>query len=92
MDSVYSTYEAKAKFSELLRKVRQGGRVVITSHGKPVAELRPIETAVETLDERLVRLEREGQISPASVAPGQGVWKSIAHRPGALQRFLDDRD
>ena len=39
MESVYSTYEAKTKFSELLRKVRQGGRVVITFHGEPVAEI-----------------------------------------------------
>jgi prevent-host-death family protein len=92
MESVYSTYEAKTKFSELLRKVRQGGRVVITFHGEPVAEIRPIEKAAETFEERLARLEREGQISPAAVAPARGTWKPIAHRPGALQRFLDDRD
>ena len=92
MESVYSTYEAKTKFSELLRKVRQGGRVVITFHGEPVAEIRPIERSVETLEERLARLEREGQISPAAVEPARGNWKPIAPRPGALQRFLDDRD
>lgn len=92
MESVYSTYEAKTKFSELLRKVRQGGRVVITFHGQPVAEIRPIECSAETLEERLARLEREGQISPAAIPPARGVWKPIAHRPGALQRFLDDRD
>ena len=92
MESVYSTYEAKTKFSELLRKVRQGGRVVITFHGEPVAEIRPIEKSVETFEERLARLEREGQISPAAIEPARGTWKPIAHRPGALQRFLDDRD
>ena len=92
MESVYSTYEAKTKFSELLRKVRQGGRVVITFHGEPVAEIRPIERSPETFEERLARLEREGQISPAEIAPARGVWKPIAYRPGALQRFLDDRD
>ena len=90
MESVYSTYEAKTKFSELLRKVRQGGRVVITFHGEPVAEIRPIEKRVETLEERIERLTAEGVLSPA---PAQrGTWKPIAHRPGALQRFLDDRD
>lgn len=92
MESVYSTYEAKTKFSELLRKVRQGERVVITYHGEPVAEVRPIEKATETFEERLARLEREGQISPAAMPPAKGTWKPIAHRPGALQRFLDDRD
>ena len=90
MESVYSTYEAKARFSELLRKVRQGGRVVITFHGQPVAEIRPIEKRMETLEERIERLTAEGVLSPAPVK--KGTWKAIAHRPGALQRFLDDRD
>lgn len=90
MESVYSTYEAKAKFSELLRKVREGGRVVITFHGEPVAELRPIEKREETLDERIARLTEEGSLSPPPAT--KGVWKAVAYRPGALQRFLDDRD
>jgi prevent-host-death family protein len=92
MDSIYSTYEAKAKFSELLRKVRAGGRVVITFHGVPVAELRPIEKREESLEERIERLAAEGSLSPAGVSPAQGSWKPVARRPGALRRFLDDRD
>ena len=32
--------EAKAKFAELIRKVEAGVPVVITRHGRPVAELR----------------------------------------------------
>ena len=35
-------YEAKAKFSELLRRVEKGERFVITKHGVPVAVLKPI--------------------------------------------------
>ena len=92
MESVFSTYDAKARFSELLRRVRNGERVVITSHGEPVAELRPIEKREESLEERIARLQREGQISPAKCPPGKGSWKPVARRPGALQRFLDDRD
>ena len=61
-------------------------------YSEPVAEIRPIERSAETLEERLARLEREGQISPAAVEPARGNWKPIAPRPGALQRFLDDRD
>lgn len=90
MESVYSTYEAKTKFSELLRKVRQGGRVVITFHGQPVAEMRALVKGVETLAERIERLTAEGVLSPPTAK--KGTWKAIAHRPGALQRFLDDRD
>jgi prevent-host-death family protein len=37
----YSTYEAKAKFSEVMRKVRAGQRIVIAYHGEEIAEIRP---------------------------------------------------
>jgi len=33
--------EANRQFSKLLRAVREGARVTITSHGEPVAELVP---------------------------------------------------
>ena len=34
--------EANRQFSKLLRAVRDGARVTITSHGEPVAELGPV--------------------------------------------------
>lgn len=34
-------FDAKARLSELLRDVQQGGRYTITVRGKPVAELVP---------------------------------------------------
>jgi prevent-host-death family protein len=36
-------FEAKTKLSELLERVAKGHRFRITKHGKPVAELRPVE-------------------------------------------------
>jgi prevent-host-death family protein len=36
-----SVKEAKAKLTELLRKVEAGERIVLTRHGKPVADLVP---------------------------------------------------
>jgi prevent-host-death family protein len=36
-----SVAEAKNRLSELIRRVREGENVVITSHGKPVALLTP---------------------------------------------------
>ena len=36
-------YEAKARLSELLKEVRTGKEIVITSHGKPIARLVPAE-------------------------------------------------
>jgi len=36
-------HEAKAKFSEMIRRVGEGEEIVITSHGMPVAKLVPPE-------------------------------------------------
>jgi prevent-host-death family protein len=86
---VYSTYEAKSRFSELLRQVREGQSVTISYHGKPVAELRPIERA-ETQEEALDRLERQGVlVRPRNLKLD---LRPVAKRPGALKRFLESRD
>lgn len=86
----YSTYEAKARFSELMRKVRRGESVVITYRGADVAELKPIEKKEQTLEERLDELRRQGILS--GPAKRKWNWKPIAHKPGALKRFLEERD
>jgi prevent-host-death family protein len=38
-------YEAKTRLAELLDRVEQGERIVITRHGRPVAQLVPMEEA-----------------------------------------------
>ena len=90
MTLTYSTYEAKARFSEVIRLVREGRTVHISYHGKPVAEIRSIEGKKKTLEEHLDELERRGIVSPAK--DPNAPLEPIAHRPGALQRFLDERD
>ena len=94
----YSLYEAKAKLSALVRQVREGGTVIITVHGEPAAELRPIVPAnpKQTNEERVSELEERGLISASRCSP-QEFEEMLKHlkvtpRPGALQRFLDDRD
>jgi prevent-host-death family protein len=85
----YSTYEAKAKLSEILRKVERGQTVVISRHGTPVAEVRPVRNASTRIEQRIAELTARGVIVPSSSRPGR--WAPVAHRPGALQRFLDER-
>lgn len=51
----YGVAEAKNKFTHLLERVEDGERVVITRHGKPVAELR----AVPSPRPRLTEAERQ---------------------------------
>jgi len=89
MELLYSTYEAKARFSEVLRHVREGRTVTISYRGDPVAEIRPLRDQATRLEKRLAELERQGALTPAPkhrepMKPGKRV-------PGALERFLADR-
>lgn len=94
----YPLYEAKARLSSLVRQVREGRSVVITVHGEPVAELRPYQppTRPQTLAERVTELEAAGLISPTTEESSRARWQLETwkgeHIPGALQRFLDERD
>ncbi len=90
MERTYSTYEAKAKFSEILRKVRAGQKVIISYHGEEIAEIRPRESAGDSFEHRLHRLESEGVLGPP--ANGHGKLRPLVKRHGALQRFLDSRE
>jgi prevent-host-death family protein len=38
-------YDAKTRLAELLDRVQNGERIVITRHGRPVAQLVPVEDA-----------------------------------------------
>ena len=40
--------EANRQFSALLREVAQGERVLITSHGRPVATIEPVRPRLRT--------------------------------------------
>lgn len=95
MPDEYTLYEAKAKLSQLVRKVREGHSVIITVHGVPAAELRPIDPAprVQTLEERLAELEARGLVSRARVSPSDPNAFTIGKPvPGGLARFLAERD
>ena len=85
----YSTYEAKARFSEILRKVRQGESVYISYRGKEVAEIRPVQEET-TVEERIERLEQRGIVTARPPEPIR--LRPLTRSPGALQRFLDSRD
>ena len=42
MNRTISAADANRRFSELLRTVKTGRSVVVTSHGKPVAKISPV--------------------------------------------------
>jgi prevent-host-death family protein len=90
MAETYSMYDAKAKFSEVIRKVRAGRRIVIAYRGERVAEIAPPERWGSDMAQILRRAEEEGVLTRASERPGK--FKTIAKRPGALARFLKSRE
>ena len=89
MAATYSTYEAKARLSEILRKVREGQTVLISYRGKEVAEVRPVSRQLSP-EERLRRLEDRGLLQGGRERRGR--LAAVAARPGALARFLADRE
>lgn len=91
MDETYSLYEAKARLSAIVRAVREGGRAIITVHGEPAVEIRPIEPPPRDLASRLQWLTERGALR-AAPNPSAPALKPIAKRPGSVRRFLDDRE
>lgn len=87
----YSLYEAKTQLSAIVRRVREGDSVVVTVHGEPVAEIRPIAPAVQGLEARYQDFVARGIITPRTAKKITRIG-AVAHRPGALKRFLDERD
>jgi prevent-host-death family protein len=90
MRDTYSLYEAKARLSAIVRRVREGHNVIVTLHGEPVAEIRPLEKAKGGIEGRVTELIARGVLIPAAgprarIKPGKPV-------PGALRRLLDDRN
>ncbi len=90
MADIYSIYDAKARFSELIRTVREGRTVLVSYRGEPVAEIRPIQHGGDDLARRLNMLEGLGILVRESERADE--LRPVAQRPGALQRFLDERE
>ncbi len=88
MGKTYSTYEAKAKFGEIIRQVRAGKSVTISYRGREVAEIRPL-TPSPSLEASISRLEEEGLIIPNQ---GSVDLRPLAKKRGALKRFLETRE
>jgi prevent-host-death family protein len=51
-------YEAKTRFSELLREVESGQTVAVTRHGQPVARLSPMDKEAEDVAAAMAELHR----------------------------------
>lgn len=96
MGTIVSVSEAKARLSELLRRVREGETVLILSHGHPVARLEPVSPAAAGEDVRLAGLEERGVLrrgpglQMADLADA-AEWR-LPSRSSLLQALIEDRE
>jgi prevent-host-death family protein len=92
MTESYPLHEVKARFSQIVRRVRERGDVVlVTYHGEPVAEIRPVSApSGDTLAARFKALEERGALVRSKVE--RPALKRAARKPGALRRFNSDRN
>ena len=90
MRNTYSLYEAKAKLSAIIRKVREGQPAIVTLHGKPVVEIRAIDRPDEGIEARIRELRERGILSGPENPRAK--FKPGARVPGAFKRFLEERD
>jgi prevent-host-death family protein len=78
--------EANRRFSKLLRAVKEGARVIITSHGQAVAELGPLSDRSPDAEQR--RLE-------AAQRRLEARWASADNRvigPWTREQLYGERD
>ncbi len=54
MSTTIGAFEAKTKFSEILRKVEQGERFTITLRGRVIAELTPPAPAIRSVPQDVI--------------------------------------
>lgn len=66
MSATVGIAELRQNLSKFLKQVREGERIVVTDHGKPIAEIGPPPSGESHYD----RLIREGRLKPAKVPGG----------------------
>jgi len=88
----YGVRELQAHLGEALRAAQRGDRVVITSHGRPIAVLgkaEPSRKAVSSTERKLLRMAAEGKII---LGRGGRIKPFKAPKlPGLVRDFLADR-
>lgn len=85
--------EFKAKCIAALKEVyRSREPMVVTLRGKPIVTIQPFAEFPQgkQLDERLKDLERSGFLVRSALP--RRTFRPVERRPGALSRFLAERD
>jgi prevent-host-death family protein len=75
MDDAISAADANRSFSSLLRRVREGRSVVVTSHGKPIARIVPLSEQ----DDRAAEGARAALLARLRAEPVVSVGRWMRH-------------
>ena len=76
-----SAYEAKTRLPRLLRAAERGETVIITRHGKPVAQLGPVEDKRrEEVAEVIARMKRARARRPKVTVEEILAWRHEGHK------------
>ena len=81
----------KTRLGGYLRRVREGGTVIITDRGLPVAVLRPLAPAGDD-DTVVERLQALGLVAPSNVRPLAPFRPLKGRRTSLAEAVLEDRD
>jgi prevent-host-death family protein len=90
--------ELKTRLGTYLEQVKRGATIVVTDHGVPVAELRPIEEPEDRLDAALRQMEADGLVTRAKRRGPLTPFTPIKLPPGtpsiaeAIAEDREDRD
>jgi prevent-host-death family protein len=81
--------ELKMRLGTYLREVQEGTTIVVTEHGRPVAELRPY-TPAESLEARLDELAAQGVVTlgSGSLSP----FAPLAAEGSLADAILEERE
>lgn len=91
MKDSYSIYEAKAKLSELIRRVKHNRLITITERNVPVAMVIPIKkSSNKKIEQILKELEEQGIIESREANISN--IKTILKKKNVLKRFLESRE
>jgi prevent-host-death family protein len=88
MLNTLSTYEAKTHFSSLIHRANLGEAFIVTSHGKPLARIVPLEkidVEAEKKARKIAALERLKELQkrpdwPKITAEEARAWAHEGHR------------
>jgi prevent-host-death family protein len=91
--STVGVKELKNRLSHYLRLAKQGGEVVVTDRGKPVALMQSMRSAqeVKSLEARLGRLAAEQRVTLPSRKPVKGIRPVRVRGTPISQYIIDDR-